>query len=132
MKHLTLALAAPALLLAGAVHAQFVKGNEAVVGGRVATPPVPPSIGKVCAADASCFAGSWRMVETDKGLVECTEPYARPGSCRKSTYGAQKLPRVWVIKKGPSWFQCQYPDINSKCAEMTARPPTNLPTDAVQ
>ena len=132
MKRLTLALAAPALLLAGGVHAQFVKGNEAVVGGRVATPPVPPSVGKVCAADASCFAGSWRMVETDKGLVECTEPYARPGSCRKSTYGAQKLPRVWVIKKGPSWFQCQYPDISSKCAEMTARPPANLPTDAVQ
>jgi hypothetical protein len=121
-----------ALLLSSAVHAQFVKGNEAVIGARVETPPVPPSMGKVCAADAACHAGSWRMVETRDGLVECTEPYARPGSCRKSTYGAQKLPRVWVIKKGVSWFQCQYPDISSKCAEMSARPPANLPTDAVQ
>ena len=132
MRHLTLALGVLALLLSSAVHAQFVKGNEAVIGARVETPPVPPSMGKVCAADAACHAGSWRMVETRDGLVECTEPYARPGSCRQSTYGAQKLPRVWVIKKGASWFQCQYPDIASKCAEMSARPPANLPTDAVQ
>jgi len=132
MRHLPLALAAPTLLLAGAVHAQFVKGNEAVVGSKVETPPLQSSMLKVCAADEACHAGSWRMVETPEGLVECTEPFARPGSCRKSTYGSQKLRRVWVVKKGGAWFQCQYPDINSKCAAMSSHPPANLPVDAVQ
>ena len=118
------------------VQAQFVKGNEAVrvtaAGSKVETPPVRASVSKVCAADGTCHAGSWHMVETAAGIVECTEPYAREGSCRKSTYGAQKLPRLWVVKKGATWLQCQYPDMASKCTEMFARPPANLPFDAVQ
>jgi hypothetical protein len=117
-------------------QAQFVKGNDAVrvsEGPRtVETPPAPRPAGKVCLAAGTCHAGSWRMVETQAGLVECTEPYAREGSCRKSTYGVQKLRRVWVVKKGRVWLQCQYPDMASKCAEMFARPPANLPADAVQ
>ena len=116
--------------------AQFVTGNEAVTatasGRKVETPPVPASVGKVCLASGTCHAGSWRMVETEAGLVECTEPYAREGSCRKSTYGAQKLRRVWVVKKGKVWLQCQYPDMASSCADMSARPPANLPADALQ
>jgi len=112
--------------------AQFVKGNEAVTGGKVETPTAPASMGKVCPADANCHAGSWRMVETPSGLMECTEPYARPGSCRRSTYGEQKLRRVWVVRKGGAWFQCQYPDVGSKCADLFARPPANLPADALQ
>ena len=119
-----------------AAHAQFVKGNEAVTvtasGKKVETPPVPASVGKVCGAEAKCHASSWRMVETDAGLVECTEAYARPSSCRTSTYGTQKLPRLWVVKRGIEWLQCQYPDLNSKCIPMFARPPANLPVDAIQ
>ena len=131
----TLVFASVTLFGTGA-HAQFVKGNEAVQttagGSRVETPPVRASVGKVCAANGTCQAGSWRMVETNSGLVECTEPYAREGSCRKSTYGAHKLRRVWVVKKGQTWLQCQYPDMNSTCAEMFARPPANMPFDALQ
>lgn len=116
--------------------AQFVKGNEAVKvsssGNKVETPPVPASIGPLCPATSKCLAGSWRMVETMAGLMECTEPQARSGSCRKSTYGAEKLPRVWVVKKGNSWLQCQYPDLRSKCTDIFARPPANLPYPAVQ
>ena len=123
-------------LLGTAAHAQFVKGNEAVTmtaaGKKVETPPVPTSAGKVCGAEAKCHASSWRMVETGAGLVECTEAYARPSSCRASTYGTQKLPRLWVVKRGSEWLQCQYPDLNSKCMPMFARPPANLPVDAVQ
>jgi len=123
-------------LLVTAVQAQYVKGNEAVTvtatGEKVETPPVPASVGKVCGAEAKCHASSWRMVETDAGLVECTEAYARPSSCRASTYGTQKLPRLWVVKRSGEWLQCQYPDLNSKCVPMFARPPANLPVDAIQ
>jgi hypothetical protein len=125
-----------ALTLCGTASAQFVKGNEAVTltasGKKVETPPIPASIGPLCPATGKCLAGSWRMVETSDGLVECTEPQARPNTCRKSTYGSEKLPRVWVVRKGASWLQCQYPDLNSKCTNMFARPPANLPYPAVQ
>ena len=117
-------------------QAQFVKGNEAVkvtpAGKKIETPPLPASVSKPCSASANCHGGAWRMVETDAGLLECTEPWARPGSCRASTYGSQKLPRLWVVKHDSVWLQCQYPDLASKCAPMFARPPANLPFDAVQ
>ena len=130
-----LALGAPAAL------AQFVKGNEAVTivpdgTRRVQTPPLPASgparNSKPCAADAGCHASAWHMVETDAGLMECTEPFARPGTCRASTYGARKLARVWVARRGSTWLWCQYPDLDSRCVDMNARPPFNLPQDAVQ
>jgi len=137
----TLAMATAIATSSTASLAQFVKGNEAVKvmadGSRkVETPPLPTTGPirnvKPCAADAACHAGSWHMVETADGLRECTEAYARPGTCRKSTYGATKLSRLWVIKVGQAWLQCQYPDVASKCVNMFARPPANLPYDAVQ
>lgn len=144
MKHLTavatafttaLAITGTALL-APTAQAQFVKGNEAVqmtsAGKQVTTPPIPPSVGKVCAAHANCHAGAWRMVETEAGLMECTEPWARPDSCRVSSYGTQKLPRLWVVRRNKEWLQCQYPTLSSKCVPIFARPPANLPFDAVQ
>jgi hypothetical protein len=136
VKHLATLFVASTALLCTTAHAQFVKGNEAVkssaTGKKVETPPIPASVSKVCAANGKCYAGSWHMVETDAGLVECTEVFARPGSCRASTYGAEKLRRLWVVKKGPTWLQCQYPDLGSKCVEIFARPPANLPYDALQ
>lgn len=131
------ALATAALsLITTAAQAQHVKGNEAVTrtaqGKQVQTPPLPKSVGKPCGVAAKCHAGSWHMVETDQGLVECTEPYARAGTCRASTYGAERLPRLWIVKTDSTWKWCQYPDLNSKCASMFARPPANLPVDAVQ
>ena len=121
--------------------AQFVKGNEAVRvmadgSKKVETPPVPStgpaSKSKPCAADAGCHAGPWHMVETSNGLRECTEPFARATSCRDSTYGTQKLSRLWIAKKGTTWLWCQYPDLGGKCVDMNARPPLNLPVSAVQ
>jgi hypothetical protein len=136
MNRLVLLFASVAALASPAADAQFVKGNQAVQmtagGRRVDTPPVPPSVGKVCAANAKCHAGAWHMVETDGGLVECTEPYARPSTCRASTYGSQKLPRLWIVKTGQTWRWCQYPDLGSKCKDIFARPPANLPIDAIQ
>jgi len=133
-------IASAALALSSAVsHAQFVKGNEAVEplpsgGHKVQIPPMPPAAGtsKPCRADRNCYAGSWRMVETEAGLMECTEPYARPGTCRASSYGSTRRSRLWVVKSKGVWLQCQYPDLASKCAPMFARPPANLPYDAVQ
>ena len=121
--------------------AQYVKGNEAVKllpdgSKRVETPPLPATgpirSTKPCAAADNCHGGAWLMVETKDGLVECTEAYARPGTCRKSTYGTTKLSRLWVVKSGTNWLQCQFPDLGSKCVNMFARPPANLPFDAVQ
>lgn len=123
------------------VLAQQVKGNEAVTvlpdgSKKVETPPIPAGSpvrkSKPCAAADGCHAGPWHMVETAAGLRECTEPFARPTTCRNSTYGSQKLSRLWVAKKGSRWLWCQLPDLSSKCVDMNARPPLNLPVSAVQ
>jgi hypothetical protein len=142
MKAVCRLLAALALLAASTSPlAQFVKGNEAVKvmpdgTKKVETPPLPStgpaSRSKPCAANAGCHAGPWHMVETSDGLRECTEPFARPATCRGSTHGAQKLSRVWVAKRGSTWLWCQHPDLASKCVDMNARPPLNLPVSAVQ
>jgi len=55
------------------------------------------------------------MVETPQGLVECTEIFARPGTCRTSTFGAEKRSRLWIVKSKGQWLQCQQPDLGSKC-----------------
>lgn len=122
-------------------NAQFVKGNEAVsisaTGERLVELATLPSSGpirksKPCLAQAGCHAGPWHMVETRDGLHECTEVYAREGTCRKSSYGTTKLSRIWVVKASGQWLQCQYPDLGSKCVKVFAPPPTNLPYPAVQ
>lgn len=137
----TLVMGAVIAVTSTASVAQFVKGNEAVkvmADGRRQVELAPlPTTGpirsvKPCAADAACHSGSWHMVETGHGLRECTDAYARPSTCRKSSYGAVKLSRLWVVKVGNTWLQCQYPDVASKCVSMFARPPANLPYDAVQ
>ena len=121
--------------------AQFIKGNEAVkvmADGtkKVETPPLPATgtarTSKPCAANEKCHGGAWLMVETNEGLRECTEAYARPGTCRASSYGTTKLLRVWVVKRGNDWLQCQLPDGSTKCVNMFAKPPRNLPFPAVQ
>jgi hypothetical protein len=141
MKVVQMNAALATALLCAAAQAQFVKGNEAVEvlanGKKVVTTPQLPATGpartsKPCRADAGCNAGPWHMVETDIGLLECTEAYARPGTCRPSTYGLDKRSRLWVVKTGPKWLQCQFPDLGSKCVDMFAKPPANLPFDAVQ
>jgi hypothetical protein len=115
-------------------NAQFVKGNEAVKvmpdgSRRVETPPLPSAtLGPPCAAqNPACTAGGWRMVETPDGLRECTEIYARPGTCRSSTFGTEKRARLWIVKRGGQWLQCQFPDLASKCVSTKA-----LPYPAVQ
>ena len=123
-------------------EAQFVKGNQAVAfaadgSKRVEIAPMPitgtaRSSMPCPASNPGCRGGPWLMVETPEGLMECTEAYARPNTCRKSTYGVVKLSRLWVVKSGRSWLQCQYPDLGSKCVDMFARPPANLPFSAVQ
>jgi len=121
-------------LAAAAVNAQHVKGNEAVTvlpnGSRkVETPPLPSaSLAQPCRADVpACAAGGWRMVETDQGLSECTEIYARAGTCRASTYGHEKRPRVWIVKLRGAWMQCPLPEAGSKCVSTKA-----LPTSVIQ
>ena len=113
----------------GVASAQFVKGNEAVKvvsGGakQVETPPIPGAgLPAPCPAKkAGCASSGWRMVETLDGLRECTEIYARPGTCRASTYGAEKRTRVWIVKAGGQWMQCQRPDLGSKCVSTKALP----------
>jgi hypothetical protein len=117
-----------------AALAQFVKGNEAVKvmpdgTKRVETPSTTGALlAKPCpAAQPGCSGGGWKMVETDGGLMECSEVYARPSTCRASTYGAEKRSRLWIVKVGSEWLHCQYPDLSSKCVSIKS-----LPFSAVQ
>lgn len=114
---------------AAAAQAQFVKGNEAVRvhpnGTRtVETPPLPTiRLAAPCKAEnPACIPSGWRMVETRDGLQECTEIYARPGTCRTSTYGSEKRHRLWIVKLKGQWMQCQRPDISSVCVSTKALP----------
>ena len=109
--------------------AQFVKGNEAVRiaadgAKKVETPPIPGAgLPAPCpAVKAGCASSGWRMVETNEGLRECTEIYARLGTCRGSTFGSEKRSRIWIVKTGGQWMQCQRPDISSKCVSTKALP----------
>lgn len=123
-------LAAIALVLgSGAVSAQFVKGNEAVhvmTDGtkKVDVPPLPTvSLGSPCSATKTgCAGGGWKMLESEAGLVECTEIFARPTTCRPSTYGIEKRSRIWIVKVKGQWVQCAQPDISGKCVSLKSFP----------
>lgn len=137
----TLLVALMFAVFGASANAQFVKGNDAVrasnTGEQLVELAPLPSSGpirktKSCLAQAGCHAGPWHMVETRDGLMECTEVYAREGTCRRSSYGTTKLSRIWVVKTGGQWLQCQFPDLGSKCVKVFAPPPTNLPYPAVQ
>ncbi len=130
MKTVRSLLAMVSLALASAsAMAQFVKGNEAVKvmpdgTKKVETPPIPAAgLAAPCPAEkAGCVGSGWRMVETSDGIRECTEIYARPGTCRASTYGTEKRSRLWIVKTGGQWMQCQRPDLGSKCVSTKALP----------
>lgn len=116
-------------LAATTASAQFVKGNEAVKvmhdgTKKVETPPLPSgTLAAPCPAErAGCAGSGWRMVETVDGLQECTEIYARPGTCRASTFGTEKRSRLWIVKTKGQWMQCQRPDLESKCVSTKALP----------
>lgn len=118
-------------LAATAASAQFVKGNEAVTiapdGSRkVETPPLPKaSLAKPCPATRpTCTPSGWRMVETSDGIQECTEIYARPTTCRASTFGQEKRPRQWIVKSKGEWLQCERPDLGSRCVSTKTLPNT--------
>lgn len=134
MKHFAIVIIVTGLGLPGTMYAQFVKGNEAVKakpdGSRqVETPSTAGALlAKPCPAnEPRCSGGSWKMLETNNGLMECTEFYAREGTCRTSTYGSEKRSRVWIVKTGSQWLQCEYPDLKSKCVSIKS-----LPFSAVQ
>ena len=117
------------VLMSGAASAQFVKGNEAVKvmpdgTRRVETPSTSGALlAKPCpATDPGCSGGGWKMVETPVGLMECTEVYARPSTCRASTYGSEKRSRVWVVKIGAEWKHCPYPDSRRGCTSIKSLP----------
>jgi hypothetical protein len=114
--------------------AQFVKGNEAVrvmTDGtqKVEVPPLPSvALGSPCpAAKPGCAGGGWKMLESNSGLVECTEVFARPTTCRPSTYGVEKRSRTWIVKIKGQWVQCAQPDISGNCVSLKS-----LPVSAVQ
>ena len=117
-------------ILAASAQAQFVKGNEAVAvktdGTRkVETPPLPSAtLGPACKADdPGCASRGWLMLETGDGLQECTEYYARPGTCRMSRFGMEKRPRLWIVKVKGEWLQCPTPNLASRCVSIKALPP---------
>lgn len=135
MKVVQLVLAGAVLVFGSpAAMAQYVKGNEAVKvmsdgTKKIETPPLPSAtLGTPCpAAKAGCAGGGWKMLESVDGLVECTEIFARPGTCRASTYGAEKRSRSWIVKLKGAWMQCERPNVAGKCV-----PLKSFPISAVQ
>ena len=126
---LVIAVAAELSMSAALASAQFVKSNEAVTAmsdgsRRVETPPLPPAaLAKPCRAEQpGCAGGDWNMVETRDGHMECTEIYARPGTCRASRYGREKRSRVWIVRTKSQWLQCKYPDLGSQCVSTKSLP----------
>ena len=77
---------------------------------------------EVMATDPAAAAALLEQIETQLGLMECTEIYARPTTCRSSTYGAEKRPRVWVVKTGSEWKHCSYPDLSKGCVGIRSLP----------
>jgi hypothetical protein len=127
-------VAAMLAFMAGSAAAQFVKGNEAVNvmpdgAKKVETPPLPSAtLGAPCPASKSgCAGGGWKMLESTAGLVECTEVFARPGTCRPSTYGAERRSRSWIVKVKGQWMQCPLPDVGGTCVSLKS-----FPVSAVQ
>ena len=121
-------------LTTSAASAQFVQGNEAVRvmadgAQKVEVPPLPSvTLGSPCPANKpGCAGGGWKMLESDSGVVECTEVFARPTTCRPSTYGVEKRSRAWIVKVKGQWVQCAQPDISGKCVSLKS-----LPVSAVQ
>jgi hypothetical protein len=121
-------------LAASSASAQFVKGNEAVKAmtdgsKKVEVPPLPlVALGSPCPATRpGCAGGGWKMLESESGLVECTEVFARPTTCKPSTYGVEKRSRAWIVKVQGQWMQCAQPDISGKCVSLKS-----LPVSAVQ
>jgi hypothetical protein len=109
--------------------AQFVKGNEAVRilpngNKQVETPPTGHALlAKPCpATEPGCSGGGWKMVETQDGLMECTEVYARPSTCKASTFGSEKRLRVWVVKTGTEWKHCESPSLSKGCVSLKSLP----------
>jgi hypothetical protein len=122
------------VLANSAASAQFVEGNEPVQvmpdGSKKVEVPSLPSValGSPCpAAKPGCAGGGWKMLESEPGLVECTEVFARPTTCRPSTYGIEKRSRAWIVKVQGQWMQCAQPDITGKCVSLKS-----LPVSAVQ
>jgi hypothetical protein len=134
MKTKPLCLAVLLAMTTTATVAQFVKGNEALKvmpdGSRkVETPPLPTAtLGKPCpATQAGCAGGGWKMLEAASGLLECTEVFAREGTCRPSTFGTEKRSRVWIVKASGQWMQCAQPVLSDKCVSLKS-----MPVSAVQ
>lgn len=112
-----------------ATFAQFVKGNEAVKvmpdgSKKVEIPPLPAAtLGARCpAVKAGCAGGGWKMLESADGLVECTEVFARAGTCRASTYGTETRSRSWIVKVNGEWMQCERPNVAGKCVSLKSFP----------
>lgn len=128
-----IAVLAALILETASTHAQYVKGNEAVTRApngtiQVQTPPLPKMrLSAPCPAEGPlCTAVGWRMVETKDGLRECTEFYARPSTCRASTFGVEKRPRQWIVKSKGQWLQCERPVIDSRCVSTKALPNVSI------
>ena len=118
------------------------QGNEAVQlmpdgTKRVETPPLPTT-GPI-QVDQALRRGRelpwWRLAdafETQDGLLGARKRTRDRAPAVRIDHGTTRLLRLWVVKSGGAWLQCQLPDIASRCVNMAARPPANLPYPAVR
>lgn len=103
--------------------------NEAVrvVGGKrqVQLPPRNPHaprevVPKVGEGGPIGFAKY--MVESERGLLQCTVPYVTKEGCEPSNYGKAKRPRTWVVLRQGEWQGCTGIDTPKRCRALYPKP----------
>jgi len=120
----TLGFAAQATAAAGGTLRQATAPyNEAitVIDGKtvVRTPPIPKrvrdSIPTRPRPGAPGHNGPRIAIETPAGLMDCSIYGFDPRVCVQSNYGAEKLPREWVVLRRGQWQACAGRERPTKC-----------------
>jgi hypothetical protein len=63
-------------------------------------------------------SGEVFLIETKKGLVECSQALYRDKECRAPTFGQGRRPRTWVVKRQDKWWRCSRPARDAGCGPL--------------
>lgn len=113
--------------IASAQEGTGFPGNEAVriVGGKRVV-EAPPVIGSYRSFKPDSYSrptqsgnrgGEVTMIEGPDGLMACEVPVLIKTACIPSDIGTVKRSRIWLVKLGGNWQQC-----NSRVAPMVCKP----------
>lgn len=55
------------------------------------------------------------MIQTQTGLIECSNAWVVESACRASSIGVLKAGRTWVVRRGGAWQHCAGPSTTARC-----------------